>query len=365
MAMAGCGADLDLLLRRLGFEGARRNIRLLARGLDRLEALAIRHRFDCAFERTGSLALARTERQAREQRRRLEVYRRFGVDAEILGPPALRHTLEAPRFVSGLHVPRTTALVDPWRVVTGLRRAALAAGVVLHEGTPVLRIQEGTELRLVTPFGTVRAPAAVLATNAYSSGLGLFRHRVAPVHVSCVVTEPLDAGQRAALGWDLRQSLWEEGRLYHFLRLTPDNRLLIGGGGAVYRMGDRLDFPGAAKAYARLERAIPEIFPTLHEARVTHRWSGPVGFTRDFLPSFGATGERGNIYYAVGYSGHGVALSHLAAEVLCDLYAGEQGECAELFLLNRPLPTLLFEPLKWLAINGVRNGLWVLDRLGL
>ncbi len=365
MVLSQAGVDPEVLERMLGTDRARRTLKVLGRGMDLLEDLARRHGYAAAFERTGSIALGRNERHARAHRAAVGTYRRLGLQAEALDRPAVRQIIRSPRFLSGFHVPHTTALIDPWQALQGLRRAVLDAGVRVHEGTPVKRIEAGEVHRIVCPAGVVRTPALVLATNGYSPHLGFFRNRVAPVHVSCIATEPLDAGTRASLGWPGRQAAWEEGWLYHFFRLTPDDRVLLGGGWAVYRMGDRLDHPGAGAVYRRLEAALRAIFPQLQGTRITHRWSGPVGFTRDFLPSLGTTGRYGNIYYAVGYSGHGVAMSHLAAEILCDLYGGERSAAGELFLVDRPLKTLLADPFKWMVITAVRNGYLMLDRLGI
>ncbi len=364
MALSQAGVDPGVLERLLGTAGARQTLARLGRGIELMEQLSSRHHYEGAIERTGSIALGRTAGHAREHRQAVAVYRRLGLEAEVLDRAAVRREVDSPLYNSGFHVPATTALVDPWKVVRGLRRAALDAGVHIHEDSPVLRVHQGPEHRIVCGAGTVRAPVMVLATNGYSSHLGFFRNRVAPVHVSCIATEPLSPAIRRSLGWQSRQSAWEEGWLYHFFRLTPDDRVLIGGGWAVYRMGDRLDYPGAAGTYRRLERALRRIFPQLEPVAITHRWSGPVGFTRDFLPSIGVTGEHRNVLYAVGYSGHGVAMSHLAGEMLADRFAGVVPDDADLFLVDRPFKTLLADPFKWMVITAVRNGYLMLDRLG-
>jgi hypothetical protein len=90
MALPGCGVDLDGLERRLGAAGARRAIAWMARGLDRLVRVASSTGASGALERTGSIALARTPRQAREQETRLLAYRRLGVEARLLGKKELR-----------------------------------------------------------------------------------------------------------------------------------------------------------------------------------------------------------------------------------------------------------------------------------
>jgi hypothetical protein len=54
-------------------------------------------------------------------------------------------------------------------------------------------------------------------------------------------------------------------------------------------------------------------FPALAEAPVEARWSGTLGITLDRVCTMGVRGEHRNVYYALGYSGHGLALALLAA----------------------------------------------------
>jgi glycine/D-amino acid oxidase-like deaminating enzyme len=364
MALAGTSLDLDELEARLGFDRARRVDAWLLRGLAILKERARQSGAAATVEETGTLSLARSARHLRAQRRRLEVYRRFGVAAEILEGAALERTLRSPLYHAAFHVPGRAALVDPWRLTTGLRRLAIERGVVVHEDSAVLAIEEGSEVRLTTAGGRLTAPSVVLATNALTPRLGFFRRKVAPVHVSCVATAPLPKTARAAIGWEGRQAAWEEGRVYHFLRLTADDRVLLGGGNIDYRMGGGIRFD-PTRRHEKLAGALRRIFPALRNVPVTHRWSGLVDFTRDFLPSFGVTGRAHNLYYAIGYTGHGVALTHLAGETLASLYAGDALPDEARFLVGRRLPTIGVEPFRWLMVKAVRNGWLMLERLGL
>ena len=63
----------------------------------------------------------------------------------------------------------------------------------------------------------------------------------------------------------------------------------------------------------------------------------------------GVRGEHRNVYYALGYSGHGVALAMLAGRVLCDLYSGDHDAWRDLPFYQKPLPRLPPEPLRWLG----------------
>jgi glycine/D-amino acid oxidase-like deaminating enzyme len=364
MALPGAGVDVDGLEARLGPERARAALAWMRRGLDRLVGRLKTLPGAGPWESVGSLALARTARHAAEQRRLLATYQKHGLEADILEGEALRREIDAPGYRSAFHAPAGAVLVQPWSLAQALKRAALAAGVAIHEQTGIEAIRTGKTITLHAPEGTLTAPRLVLAANAWAPSLGFLRRRVAPVHVSCIATAPLSAAVRAAIRWKRRQAIWEEGRLYHFLRLTPDDRVLLGGGSVSYRFGGSLVFDGRS-AWRRLQRALPQILPALEGLAITHRWSGPVDFTRDFLPSIGVAGRERNIFYALGYTGHGVALSHLAGDVLAGLAAGDKPPGPEAFLVNRPLPTVGSEPLRYLTVNAVRNGWMALDRLGL
>jgi glycine/D-amino acid oxidase-like deaminating enzyme len=101
-----------------------------------------------------------------------------------------------------------------------------------------------------------------------------------------------------------------------------------------------------------MRRTLLRYFPRLAETPVAHRWSGTLGITLDRVCSIGVRGARRNVYHALGYSGHGLALALLAGEVLADLYAGDHDPWRDLpFYQHRLLP-LPPEPFTWLGYQA-------------
>src|SRR6185436_8051249 len=176
MAVPGATFDLDGLEALLGPERARAAVVWLAEGPRRVAATARRLGIADAVEETGSLSLARLPRQVREQHRLLEVYRRLGVEAEVLDTAATRREIGSPLYLGAFHMPKGVVLVEPGRLVAALRAAVTAAGVTIHENTPVAAVDDGDPLRLTTPRGRLTAAAMVLATNAWAPRLGFFRN---------------------------------------------------------------------------------------------------------------------------------------------------------------------------------------------
>jgi gamma-glutamylputrescine oxidase len=98
-----------------------------------------------------------------------------------------------------------------------------------------------------------------------------------------------------------------------YFRMSPDYRLLFGGGENYTRR-----FPTDIKSFVR--RYMLRVFPQLSEVRIEYAWGGTLAITRSRLPLFGRL--EGDTYYALGYSGQGVALAILAGQVLSDAIAG-------------------------------------------
>ena len=145
-----------------------------------------------------------------------------------------------------------------------------------------------------------------------------------------------------------------------YLRLTADNRIAIGGEDALYFIGSRHK-DQYAKIFKRLRERLVDLFPPLQGIRFTHAWGGPIGFTLDFLPTMGVTGNAKNIFHSVGYCGHGVSMANYAGSVISDSVLGRETDRTALFFVHRkpfPLPP---EPLRWLAAQGYRWALQMQD----
>jgi glycine/D-amino acid oxidase-like deaminating enzyme len=126
------------------------------------------------------------------------------------------------------------------------------------------------------------------------------------------ISDPLDAGVLAAFRTTMA---WETARPYLYFRITPDNRLLVGGEDDAVDIPARRDRRVAKKAAKLLDR-MRSMFP---EAAIVpaFSWAGTFAETEDGLPFFGphrGTGPR--VHYAMAYGGNGITYSMLGAGLL-------------------------------------------------
>jgi glycine/D-amino acid oxidase-like deaminating enzyme len=356
-------------------------LRLGRDNLTGIEATLERYSIDAEWERTGSLDVATASWQVDELGAHAEDVRRLGEKVELLDADEVRALVGSPTYLAGLLDREGTALVHPAKLAWGLRDACLSLGVRLYERSEVTSLSiQGSGVVARTAYGSVGASRAALATNVFPSLLRRARPYVVPVWDYVLVTEPLSAEQRAAIGWQGRQGVGDAGNQFHYYRLTADDRILWGGYDAVYHYGNGMGarFDHDAEVYAGLAEHFFATFPQLEGLRFAWRWGGAIDTCTRFC-AFWGTAHEGRTAYVSGYTGLGVGATRFGAQTLLDLLDGRESERTSLQMVrSKPIP-FPPEPLRSLGIqltrrsiaradaNGGRRNLWLrgLDRLGL
>jgi glycine/D-amino acid oxidase-like deaminating enzyme len=204
--------------------------------------------------------------------------------------------------------------LHPLDLCIGEARAAAGLGVRIFERSAVTRVGHGDAPCVETANGRVHAKKVVLAGNAY---LGRAEPRlfgkVIPAGSYMIATGRLDPELASELlpqdmaACDQRVSL-------DYFRLSADNRLLFGG---------LCNYSGRhpKDITQRLRPNMLKVFPQLATARIEYEWGGYIAISMNRIPQLGRIGD--NSYYAQGYSGHGLAPSHLAGKMIADAIGGD------------------------------------------
>ncbi|HEX2574062.1 MAG TPA: FAD-binding oxidoreductase [Polyangia bacterium] len=335
-------------------ELARRIYDTTQAGIDRIVSLIREHRLDVGHRRGGCLEVLTDPRRADAAQAEVERLHTAGIPLQFLAGPALDERLRL-RGASGAVLDPGAGHLDGIDFLRGLRPVLLSLGVSLYEGTPVRGIAEGETVRLGTPGGDVRARAVVLATNAYTPRLGYFKESLFPLLSHVVATAPLPAERWAELGIGPGLSGFSDDldRLAYGC-LTTRGQLVFGGGSNAaysYRLGGRTHGAPSERAVRAIQRRLTTYFPDTRDLPLAHRWSGPVALTLTRMCTMGVRGQHRNIYYALGYSGHGITLANLAGRVLCDLYSGDDTPWRGLPFYQQRLHRIPPEPLRWLGYH--------------
>ncbi|MBE0409088.1 MAG: hypothetical protein IBX69_05080 [Anaerolineales bacterium] len=181
-----------------------------------------------------------------------------------------------------------------------------------------------------------------------------------PAFTYMVATEPLTPEQLAPIGWINGEGLEDARNLIHYYRLTPDNRLVMGGGPVGLVFGNNLNADSNLDAWNHLEEHIHFLFPSLRTAKITHRWGGPFSVAVQLMPAMGYLGDQDAVY-ALGCIGHGVSMSHLNAQVLRDLLLERKSTLSENPFVNRRVIPWPPEPLRFTVGSVLRAYLQLED----
>ncbi len=297
------GAGLAATLREIGW-----------RGNEIVEERIRDHAIDCDFKR-GYLDVALKPRHMREFATRENELRAHAIDpqARLLDARELRGMLATDAYIGGLLIPRNAHL-HPLNLCLGEARAAAALGARIFEQSGVTEILRGSRARVRTAHGEVEADTVLLAGNAYHR---LEQHQlgglVFPAGSYIIATEPLSEAEAHELNpHDL--AVCDPNNVLDYFRFSAQRHLLFGG---------RCNYSGREPRSIR-DAIVPRmrrIFPQLASKHVVYEWGGRIGIVVNRVPLLGRLDRQ--VFYAMGYSGHGVNFSHVAAEIMSDAIAGD------------------------------------------
>jgi gamma-glutamylputrescine oxidase len=279
-----------------------------ARGIvrDRIQ----RHAIACDLK-PGALYVAYKPGDPDWMAKEIEIQREmFGyAAARLLTKAELEERLGSRRYHGGI-ADAGAGHLHPLNYAFGLAAAAEAAGAQICEESRAISIAPG-EVR--TAAGRIKARYILLGCNAYLDGLEpRIAGKIMPISNYIVATEPLgEAGARSLIRDDV--AVCDTKFVVDYFRLSADRRLLFGGGETYSRRPPR-DIARFVRRY------MLRVFPELAEKRIDYAWGGQLAITMNRLPHFGRL--PGDIYFAQGYSGQGVALTSLAGKLMAEAIAG-------------------------------------------
>jgi len=320
-----------------------------------LRVAATEH-IDADIAAGGTVVVARSEPQLHRARHEASEAAGYGLDISLLDAQQARQRLNATRVLGATYTPHCAA-VQPAKLVRGLADVVEGRGARVHERTRVTAFEPGT---VHTDRGDVRADVIVRATEGYTARLPGLRRAVAPVYSLIIATEPLSDATWDEIGLRERETWSDHRHLIIYGQRSADGRMVFGGRGAPYHLGSRIRprYDRVPRVFAALQQTLAELFPVLCDARITHRWGGPLGISRDWHASVGLDRPTG-LAWAGGYVGDGVSTTNLAGRTLAELITGRESQLTALPWVGHRSRAWEPEPLRWLGANaGLRAMTW-------
>lgn len=273
-----------------------------------------KYSIDCDLK-FGYLDLALRDVEMRDFERNAEAKARANYPHEVrlIQKEKLREYIGSDHYIGGL-VNMGNGHLHPLNLCVGEALAAVEQGATVFEQSPVTQIHNGDAPRVETAGGVVHAKKILLAGNAY---LGRTEPRlsgaVIPAGSYIIATERLEE-QLAHELLPRDMACCDQRAALDYYRLSADKRMLFGG---------MCNYSGRVpkSIEASLRPNLLKVFPQLADVRIDYEWGGNIAISINRVPQLGRI--KNNTYYAQGYSGHGVAPTHLAGKILADIVAGD------------------------------------------
>lgn len=360
------GESIEWVMTRFGKRRAIQAFKYQEEALNYMRGLLDSEGIDADYSHPGLLRVAWTPGHAKRLRKTMGAYEKLGLGDRFqwLDQQAMQQHFPASPFCAGV-MEANCGLVNPLALVRGWKKMCVEKGVQIYEETPVTAIARGSRMNLTTPRGSVDAARLVLATNAYSHLLPInwsMRTKQSPVWTYMIATDVLTPQHWDAIGWQDGMGIYDNRKLLHYARRTPDGRIAMGGSGTGLPPARHMDHDNNPHYWQKIESFLRAYFPPLHDVPIIHRWGGPLSLATDMVPMIGQLGDP-RIVYCCGYVGHGIPMAHLNGQLISDLIRQVAGARDRHWIVNKSTLPWLPEPFARLSKATIQLGMGSIDFL--
>ena len=302
------------LEKKLGADDARLLWDLAEDSKAEVKARITKHAIDCAFKPGILHAAWKPGDVAELQAEVAHLHDRYDYPHLRFVPKAELREMLGSEVYHGGSLDLDAGHLHPLNFALGLAAAAEQAGAQIYEHSPAEKLTRSSGKTVIqTPGGQVKATHVVLGCNGYLARLEpRIMGQIMPINNFILATEPLGSRAREIIRDDV--AVADTKFVIDYYRLSEDGRLLFGGG-----ENYSLSFPEDIAGFVR--KPMLRVFPQLADAKIDFAWGGTLAITINRMPAFGRL--PGDIYYAQGYSGHGVAMATLAGKLIADALSGD------------------------------------------
>lgn len=316
------GLSYARLISRYGIEEARRFIATQVEAVDLVAGLARDENIDIQRQGQGMIYVAHAPDRFAELKEKAEYMKQeFGLAVSLLTREEMASTHHDSTEQFGALVNHTGFGLQPLRFMRGLAAATARTGARLYGRSEVLRWErDGSQHRLITATGSLRARRVIVATNGFTRPLhdAKLANRLVPVLSNIIVTRPMNADELMAQNWQSDYPCSNTRKLLFYYRMLPGNRFLFGA------RGDLTGTPAdGAKMRSVMEQRRGEVFPHWKDVTTTHFWRGLICMNARLTPAIGQMPDDETVYFAMGYQGNGVAAAPWAGRTLARLMGGK------------------------------------------
>jgi len=301
------------LVSQVGLEKARELYGMTLSGVDLIRKRVADYQIDCDLIDEGVIWANWFKDQSVLSKQAEFMREKMQVDWQYVEPEALKEKINSERYHGGLFEPNAMHF-HPLKYARGVAKVLAEKGVSIYEGTQALNIDSGGPTKeVVAGNGSIRCKNIVLAGGGYFKGLlPKVSQSILPIATYVMATEPLKDRLKDCL--KTQAAIYDTRFAFDYYRPLSDTRILWGG-----RVSANTKTP--KDLAGELRNDLLRVFPQLQDVKVDYAWEGWMSYARHQMAQIGQVAP--NVWYGVGFGGHGVVPTTVAGEILAQAISGK------------------------------------------
>lgn len=319
---------LSILSDQIGLQSAARAYVMCSEAIDTLQSISEKIKFKL-FEKQRSLYFAAFKKDSKLIETEFTFRKKAGFQVQLLNEKEIRQRFgfSAPAAI----LSRQGATIDAYMLTHALLQSIIKKGNEVFDRTIISKIEyKRNGVKLFTKKGHSITAKKIVNASGYEITEFIDKKIVKLNSTYALASEHI---QSPVPVWKDKTLLWNTADPYLYMRLTKDNRIIIGGRDEEFYNTAKRD-KLIKKKSSLLKKDFSKLFPD-NELIPEFRWAGTFGSTKDALPYIGTYYKTPHTYYALGFGGNGITFSVIAAEIICDMIKGKKNKDASLFSFER------------------------------
>lgn len=239
---------------------------------------------------------------------------------KLLVGKELKKTINTPLFKYALVSHKQGISVNPLQFTQNLSLVvAKHKRAWVFENTPLLSIKKEWA---ITPKAKIKYKKVIFAIDS-----DIRTSKIKKITSTIVVTKPLTRKQLKKTGLMSKKIVWDSKQIYHYLKITRDNRILLGYGDKhVHKKHTKID--PHEPHFMRIEKFLKRLFPHIH-TEIEYAWSGHFGLAPNKVPYINGKGNR---IYVGGAASQVMCV--MASKYLTEKLTGRKSKMEEFFTIE-------------------------------
>ncbi len=336
-----------------GEDNARQIRQFALTGVDIIRNNIERFNISCDYQVQDSLYLANSQRDFKKIKLEHEVRQKLGYQSTLYNRSEIDAIIGSPKYFGAVRYSGTFA-INSYLYCQAMKEILRQSGVSIYENTPVTKIRKDG---LQTSQYTITADRVILCLDRFLPELGLAKDKIYHLQTFVTVSEKLSPDVIKKIFPRDRMMAWDTDLIFHYFRVTGDNRLMLGGGSLLYTYLKN-EKHNALGVTGKLSGYFQDKFPGV-KVRFEYMWPGLLGVTKDFLPLAGQDSRFSRVYFMAGSTGlpQAAALGSYLAEKIIN----RRDDYDKYFSISRKFPVgkvlqkVIGTPLAFALSHGLKE----------